>query len=354
MWNAVIVSGQIALPHKFHDGLAGSTSVEPHVALREIASQLQEDRSKCNLKKADQLVDKIEELKNNASSLSSQPLETMREIVCSWRDSMEYALKDCNLGRMATGDMALCSWWYNPKVEIKLKAFLEEFKEVEDALAAIKLQPFRELGGKMAQAMNTITPTVKILHGLPDKLRDIADEANKNNVRPRADTESMKMSLKTDVNQSLRDLERCQTRLPELVDRTKSNYRKLSEFFGEAEGRIRETFSVPCPCCCMSGYAMDQPHVAVIELSQHTEKAKTSLDEFKQFADLLDGLQQTLIDLDVTKISAPVKKFSSLASQRLERLDKFVDEVSPARSQFASTELKSRFLLLPGKKPLLT
>jgi len=265
------------------------------------------------------------------------PLDKMKEVVSSWRDSMEYALSDCDAGGMATGDMAMCSWWYSPKVELKLKKFLEEFKEVE--------------------AMNTITPTVKDLHGLPDKLRDIADQANRNNARPVADTQSMKKPLKTDaeMNNSLRQLERCQTRLPELVTSTKLNYRKLSKFFNEAEGRIRDVFRVPSPCCCMSGYVMDQPHVAVIELNRHTAKARNSLDEFKQFAELLEGLQQTLIDLDVTKISAPVKQFSSLASQRLEGLDKFVDELNPgSNAYFASTELKSRFLLLPGKKPLLT
>jgi len=327
------------------------------VAVREIATQLQEDRNKSNLKNADQLVDKIEEMKNKASNLSPKPLEKMKEVVYSWRDSMEYALKDSNAFGLATGDMAMCSWWYNPKVDLKLKAFFEEFKEVENALAAIKLQPFQELGGKMAQAMDTITPTVKDLHGLPDKLRDIADEANKKKTRPVADTESIKMSLKTDasINQSLRDLERCQTRLPELVDRTKSNYTKLSEFFSEAEGRIRDVFTVPTPCCWMSGYVMDQPHVAVIELQRHTAKAISSLGEFQEFADLLDGLQQTLIDLDVAKISDPVKQFSSLASRRLECLDTLVDEANPARSQvFASTDVKSRFLLLPGKKPLLS
>jgi len=254
--------------------------------------------------------------------------------------------------------MAMCPWWYNPQVEFKLKEYLEEFEEVEVAVAAIKLQPFQELGGKMAQAMNTITPTVKDLHGLPDMLRDIADQANRNNARPLADTESMKISLKRDaeMNKSLRSLERCQTRLPELVTTTKSNYRKLSKFFNKAKGRIREVFTVPSPCCWMSGYVMDQPHVAVIELNRHTEKAMNSLDEFHQFADLLEGLQQTLINLDFTKISAPVTLFSSLASERLACLDKFVDAVRPVKVQafFASTELKSKFLLLPGKKPFLS
>jgi len=312
------------------------------MAVREIATQLQEDRSKSNLTNANQLVDEIEELKNNASQLSTKPWGKMKEVVSEWRNSMEFALNDSS--GLATGDMAMCSWWYNPKVEPKFKEYLEEFKEVEDALAAIKLQPFQELGGKMAQAMNTITPIVKDLHGLPDKLRDIADQAKTNNARPAADIESMKMSLKTDaeMNQSLRDLESCQTRLPELVDMTKLKFQKLAEFFSGAKARLRDVFTVPCPCCWMSAYVMDQPHPGVIQLTKQTDKAMSSLDELKSFPDLLERLQQTLVDLDVTKLSAPVNQFSKLASQRLERLEPFVDEVNPVR-----------FLLLPGKKPLL-
>jgi len=69
-------------------GSSIAMSQEPHMAVREIATQLQEDRNKSNLKNADRLVDKIEELKNNASNLSTEPLENMKEVVSSWRDSI--------------------------------------------------------------------------------------------------------------------------------------------------------------------------------------------------------------------------------------------------------------------------
>merc|ERR1719410_641924 len=117
----------------------------------------------------------------------------------------------------------------------------------------------------------------------------------------------MKLSLLIDaeMNQSLRDLESCQTQLPQLVDMSKVNYQKLLEFFNAAQGRIRDVFTVPAPCCCMSGYAMDQPHTAVIELHKHTEMAMSSLEQLKGFPDVLEGLEQTLVGLDVTKISAP-------------------------------------------------
>mmetsp|Transcript_106766 Transcript_106766/g.212027 ORF Transcript_106766/g.212027 Transcript_106766/m.212027 type:complete len:338 (-) Transcript_106766:226-1239(-) len=305
------------------------SSQERYVAIRNIAIQLQEDRSRSSLKSADQLVDKIEELKNTASNLSTTPMENMKQIVCSWRDSMEFAMIDSKSDAgMATGDMAMCSYWYSPKVEVKLKQYLDDFKEAEDALAAIKLQPFQEFGDKMTKIMHIITPFVKDLHGLPDKLRDIADQVSKNGVQPTPDTESMKTSFKTDseIDHIFRLLERCQSQLPaDLVEATKLNYYKVSEFFRDAGSRIKDVFAVPAPCCFMSDYVMDQPHVVVIELNKHTQKAMKRLDEFSQLLDLLESLQQTLIDLDVKKISSPVKQFTSLAKLRVQSLDEFMN-----------------------------
>jgi len=311
-------------------------SQAPHVAVTELATQLQDDRFKSNMKDANNLVDKVEEIKNGASNIPEKPFEQMKNVVCSWRDSIEYALNES----MATGDMAMCSWWFNPKVELKLKDLFEEFKGAEDAFAAIKQEAFQELIGKMVRAMNTITPAVKELYGLPDKLQIIADQATSSKSRPVADTSSMKECLKTDaeMNTSLQDLKHCQTRLPQLVRSALFNYNKLSEFFSAAEDRIRDAFIVPAPLCCMSGYVMDQPHVAVSELMEHTEKGQNSLGDLKQFTDVLDGLQQALIGLDLSKIGDAVQQFSLMAKPRLEQLDKLVDE-SKERPSNAKREI---------------
>lgn len=302
---------------------------------RQTATQLQEDQCKSNLIHANQLVDKIEELNNNASNLSAEPFEKMKEVLRSWWWWLHVALEDCNDGEIATGDLALISSCYTPKVQRELYEFLEEFKEVEDALAAIKLQPFQELGGKMANALGPITPIVKELHRLPDKLHDIANQAKENKAPPVADFDSIKVCLtrEAEMNQFLRDLEGCWTELPELVATAKLNYRKLLEFFNQAEGRIRDAFAVPPPCGCMTRFVVDQPHIAMTQLNEHSENAKSILNEFKQFADLLDGLQQTLVGLHTSKISVPVTQFSLMARQKLECLNKFVNAVNPAHLQ---------------------
>jgi len=332
-----------------------------YAAVGEIAAQLHEDRSKSSLNHADQLVDKIEALKNKASSLPSKPFEEIRETVSSWRDAMDIALRDCNAGLIATGDMALCARWWNPKVEPKLKALDEEFKKVESALTSIQLESFRELGGRMAVALKIIKPTVKNLSCLPDRVGDIANSVGKEltsesttdsnhtscqsqksqestdrlrhllaRLQHHLDCPGARIIKQAEINKSLHDLERCLAQLPVLVNMTQSSFRIVTDFFNEAADRIKDVFLVPSPCGCMSGYVMDQPHWAVWQLFKHTAKAQNDLSDFAQFGSLLHGLKLTLINLDVTKIGAPVKQFSLLASERLAQLDKAVDEATPA------------------------
>jgi hypothetical protein len=268
--------------------------------------------------------------------------------------------------------MALCSWWYIPKVKPKLKALFEEFKKTENALASMQFEPFHELGGKMALALNTITPTVKNLSRLPDRVGDIADSVGRELSRETTSTNASSTSTacqpqesadrlrhglarlqlhldcpgaritrQAELNKSLKDLECCLTQLPELVDAMQSSFRILSDFFNKAPDKIRDVFMVPSPCGCMSSYIMDQPHWAIRQLFKQTAKAQDGLSDFARFNALLTGLKQTLINIDVTRIEAPVKQFSLLASERLARLDEVVDEVKPAR-----------FPLSPGENSL--
>jgi len=332
---------------------------QPYLAVREIAAQLQKDQRESSLTHADHLVDKIEALKNKASSLSAKPFEEMKATVFSWRDAIELAVSDCNAGLIATGEMALCPAWYNSTVEPKLKVLFEEFKHVENASTSIQLEPFRELGGRMARALSTITPTVKNLSRLPDRVGDMAESVffcrefttdtlstacqsqdsqesvdrlrhRLARLQPHLDCPGARMTRQAAMNRSLQDLERCLTQLQELVDTIQSSFRILSDFFSKAPERIKDVLNVPPPCSCMNLYVMDQPHWVFFQLIKHTTKAQDCLGNFAQFNALLDGLKQTLINLDVTRIGAPVTQFSLLARERLARLDKVVDEVNLA------------------------
>lgn len=309
-----------------------SNDKEPPVkgvqGVKVLATKLRQDFEDSNLEYANVMVDKIEVIKNQANTLPIDQLKRTKEIMTQWKESLQDGLRDP--GELASGDMAACSGWYSSKVEKNLRGLLAEFTDFEATLTAMNLDPFEDLGQRMKKAMDRITPTVKGLADLPGRIQGIANEAEERDDQLRnTDTKAMKKSLDTaEMYNSLETLASCQVKLPQLVDPMQKLRDKVADFVSEAPDKIRDCFIVPSPCCCMTPYVQQQAPRCLMELLELADLAMQV--DWNPFDDMLVGLRETFYNLDTSTISKPAKQFSSVASERLNNLDKLVAGAKPS------------------------
>lgn len=298
--------------------------------VKDLADKLAEDFKESNLESAASIVDRIEQLKDMAVDGQVKQLGQMKDCMKEIMSILDSAPD--KVDEFATGDMAVCSSWYAPKVENKLKDVTEEFREIDKAMKDIKPEKFQELGRRMSKAMERITPTVRGMKSLPDDVGNVAEKADEREDSLKdADTKAMKKSLDTqEMTKSFSALEDCKPKLLDLVDPTQRNLEKVQTFLSEAHSKFKSAFEVPCPCCCMTRYVYDQPSRCLMELLENTDRALEV--DLNPFNDLLSGLKDDFHDLDTSRISKPTKKFSALATERVDRLDKIVAGARPSGS----------------------
>lgn len=298
--------------------------------VRDLADKLEEDFKESKLEDASGIVERIEKLKDMAVDGQVKPLQQLKDVMKNWREILDSAPDKSD--ELATGDMAVCSSWYAPKVEVKLKDLLDEFRDIDSAVSQIKAEKFQELGRRMSKAMDRITPTVYGMKRLPAEVNNVAEKADeREDTLKDADTKAMKKSLDSqDMNSSLSDLAGCQPKLLDLVEPTQMNLEKVQQFLQEAHSKFKQAFEVPCPCCCMTPYVYDQPSRCLMELLENADRALEI--DLQPLQELLGGLKDFFYDLDTSRISKPTKKFSALASERVDRLDKIVAGARPSGS----------------------
>jgi len=296
--------------------------------VRDLADKLAEDFKESNLDSASIVVDRIEQLKDLAVDGQVKQLGQLKDVMKNIMFILESAPDTSD--ELATGDMALCSSWYAPKVEVKLKDLLEEFRDIDNAVSQIKPEEFQDLGRRMSEAMDRIAPTVKGMTSLPGDVSNVAERADEREGSLKdADTKAMKKSLDSqEMDRSLLALADCKPKLLDLVDPAQRNLEKVQSFLSEAHSKFKQAFEVPCPCSCMTSYVYDQPSQILMQLLENVDRALEI--DLQPFSDLLSGLRDDFNDLDTSRISKPTKMFSTLASERLNRLDKIVAGARPS------------------------
>jgi len=268
--------------------------------VKDLADKLAEDLKESNLDGASIIIDRIEQLKDLAVDGQVKQLGQLKDIM----KNIMFILTTVpdKVDELATGDMAMCSSWYTPRVEIKLKDLLEECRDIDSTVAQIKPEPFQDLGQRMSKAMERITPTIKGMKNLPDEVSNVAEKAEEREDSLKGtDTKALKKSLESqDMNRSLSALADCTTELLDLVDPAQGNLQKVQTFLSEAHSRFKQAFDVPCPCSCMTRYVYDQPPRCMMDLLENADRALEI--DLQPFADLLDGLKDDFNDLDTSKI----------------------------------------------------
>eukprot|EP00419_Tripos_fusus_P035840 CAMPEP_0172779164 /NCGR_PEP_ID=MMETSP1074-20121228/202283_1 /TAXON_ID=2916 /ORGANISM="Ceratium fusus, Strain PA161109" /LENGTH=318 /DNA_ID=CAMNT_0013616119 /DNA_START=109 /DNA_END=1061 /DNA_ORIENTATION=- len=308
----------------------GKGRIQPKDAkgVQGLADKLAEDLQESKLEGASIIVDRLEQLKDLALDGQVKQMRQLKEVMKNWREILNSASDKTD--ELATGDMSMCSCWYAPKVEVKLKDLFEEFRDIEKAFAKINPAKFQDLGRRMNKAMERIAPIVHgmknlleefrdiekafakinpakfqdlgrrmnkameriapIVHGmknLPDEVSDIADRADEREETLKdTDTKPLKKKLESrDMTKSLSSLEDSKHGLLDLVELTQRNLEEVQTFVFEAHDKFKQAFKVPCPCCCMTSQAYDQPSRVLTEL---LENADTALDvDLQPFFELL-------------------------------------------------------------------
>jgi len=309
----------------------GKGRIQPKDAkgVQGLADKLAEDLQESKLEGASIIVDRLEQLKDLALDGQVKQMRQLKEVMKNWREILNSASDKTD--ELATGDMSMCSCWYAPKVEVKLKDLFEEFRDTEKAFAQIKPDKFQDLGRRMNKAMERIAPAVYGMQNLPNEVSDVADRADEREETLKdTDTKPLKKKLESrDMTKSLSSLEDSKHGLLDLVELTQRNLEEVQTFVFEAHDKFKQAFKVPCPCCCMTSQAYDQPSRVLTEL---LENADTALDvDLQPFFELLSGLKDDYYDLDMNRIGKPTKRFAALATDRVDRLDKIVAGARPSR-----------------------
>mmetsp|Transcript_70055 Transcript_70055/g.135237 ORF Transcript_70055/g.135237 Transcript_70055/m.135237 type:complete len:347 (-) Transcript_70055:12-1052(-) len=307
----------------------GRVRSEDTKGVKDLAYKLAGDFRDSKLEGATIIVDRLERLKDLAVDGQVEQMRQLKDVMKNWREILNSVPDETD--ELATGDMAVCSSWYAPKVQVKLKDLFEEFKDTEKAFAQIKPDKFQDLGRRMNKAMEKIAPAVYGMQNLPNEVSDVADRADEREETLKdTDTKAMKKLLEGQgMTISLSSLEDCKRGLLDLVEPTQRNLEKVQTFVSEAHDKFKQAFEVPCPCCCMTSYVYDQPSRCLTELLENADRA---LDvDLQPFFELLRGLKDDYSDLDLNRVSKPTNRFAALATERVDRLDKIVAGARPSR-----------------------
>merc|ERR1712012_1493338 len=161
------------------------------------------------------------------------------------------------------------------------------------------------------------------LSSLPGQLQGLADSVKGADDVKGINTDAMKKA--TDVGGITGPLEalvQLKSLFAPLIDLVSKAVGKLTDFVSSSPDKVRESFGLPAPCCCLTP----------VILSQAPDVMKTLLDgldqlgklEFKPMTDMISSMADTLGNLDVEAVKAPMEKFAGSASDSVGKLDTVV------------------------------
>merc|ERR1712227_606513 len=231
-----------------------------------------------------------------------------------------------NPSSLAPSSLAPVASWYGNEVVKKLKAISEEVEEIFKSmkeLAESLATPFKEAAKTMKEAMAGLTQTVKGLSSLPGQLQGLADSVKGADDVKGINTDAMKKA--TDVSGitgPLDALVMLKSMFAPLIDLVTKAIGKLTDFVSSSPDKVRESFGMPAPCCCLTP----------VILSQAPDVMKTLLDglenlsklDFQPMTDMISSMADTLGNLDIDKVKGPLEKFAESAKGSVDKLDNVV------------------------------
>lgn len=297
---------------------------DPAAVVKGIADKMQADIKASGMDAADAFVAKLNELKEKAKEGAGDLMDKVKHILESFKKTLEDALKDP--GSLAPAGLAACASWYGKAVVEKLKSLATEFQSIFEAMMNVAKDmagPFKELGSTMQDAISGISSAVKGLTAVPKQVQELVDKVKGPDDLKDVDTGGMKKNLDTSAMDSpLTSLNGIKDKLGPMADGAKGGIEKIKGFVSEAPALIRDAFSVPSPLTCLTSCAMSQAPPIMKELLDKVEAI--SKFNFQPIIDMLQSMAENVGKLDTAKVSEPVKKFSKMAMEQVEKLDKAV------------------------------
>jgi len=297
---------------------------DPAAAIKEISDKMKADAEESGMGAVDAFIDKLEDLKEKAQEGPGEMMEKIKGAVEGVKKTMSDAME--NPSSLAPSSLAPVASWYGNEVVKKLKAISEEVEEIFKSmkeLAESLATPFKEAAKTMKEAMAGLTQTVKGLSSLPGQLQGLADSVKGADDVKGINTDAMKKA--TDVSGitgPLDALVQLKSLFAPLIDLVTRAIGKLTDFVTSSPDKVRESFGVPAPCCCLTP----------VILSQAPDVMKTLLDglenlsklDFQPMTDMISSMADTLGNLDIDKVKGPLEKFAGSAQDSVGKLDNVV------------------------------
>jgi len=307
-------------------------TADPAAAVKEIANKIEEKVKESGLDGCEQFVGTLDTIKGKAKAGPGDLMDKVKGAIDDLKGKVKAAMDDPGSLAPGGGGLAACASWYASAVIDKLKALMKEIEALFDKLVEViknMAGPFKSLGETMENAMDGINKTMSGLTALPKKVTELSNKVKGPEDLTNVDTGGMKKDLDTSgVDGPLSSLEGLKDSMGPMIDDVKKGIDSLSGFVTDAPQRIKESFQVPTPLCCMTSCAMSNAPPAMMTMMEQVEQLRSF--DLDPVVKLLQEMHDKLANIDVAMVKDPMKKFSEMAGEQVDALDKVVSAAKMA------------------------
>jgi hypothetical protein len=298
----------------------------PADGLKEVAKELKEKFDEAGMGAVDEFVDTLDEIKEKAASGPGDMMDAVKAKMNEFMKTIEEIIKDPSSLVPSAGPAAMLANWYANSVATKLQALkkmVEDFIQMLVDVAGKVLDPMKNVGTVISEAMKTLEGTLKKLAKLPAEVGKMAAEIDSPDDIAKIDVAPMKSCLNVaGFETPLGNVKGLQGGISDAVLLVQNLVDSLMEFLDNAATHIKDAFSVPFPCCCCTSAAHANAPKGFTDMMANVDKLKAV--DLTPLKTLMSKTGKAVGDIDVEVIKIPVSKFAASAGESLDKLEKTV------------------------------
>lgn len=260
-------------------------------------------------------------------------MESLQGAMKDFASKMEEVMKD-PASMAPGGGMAACADWYGSSVAGKLAVLGEDTKNIQETvvkLASDVSGPMSKLAEVLGSAVKELEGSLKRLSKLPAEVMKLGDTCDSPDDVAKIDTAPMKTCTDTSpIEGVLSKIAGLKDVLGPAVAAVQAAVQALDAFVSNAPDMIRKAFDVPTPLCFLTSVLLSQAPPAMKSLMEMVDKLKGV--DLQPMVGMLSDASETIANLDIEKVKAPVAKFGSFAKEKVDGLDKVVKGAKAAGS----------------------
>lgn len=305
--------------------------MDPGAAVKKIADELKEKFDSCGMGKVEEMVDKIEEIKDAASKGPGELVKKIEEAMKAFASKMEEVAKD-PASLAPSGGLAACADWYGSSVAGKLTALGDEAKGMQEVVMKLATDigdPMKKLSEVLGEAMKELESSLKALSKLPAEVTKLAGSVKGPEDVGKIDTAPMSKATDTSpIEGILTKITGLKDVLGPAVEAVKAAIEKIANFVAGAPDMIRGAFDVPQPLCFLTSVLLSQAPAAMTQLLEMVDNLKSV--DMEPLLKMLNDTSDTILGLDVNQVKQPVADFGDFAKEKVEALEKVVQGAKAA------------------------